>query len=622
MIRFLFCLFALLLASQPGSAALPAEAMKPYRLQVVLHVAEHPILTGVFQERVQRELHDSLQAALGGLARVEVVRDHPRLQEVETKGLKHALDGWNFINDTKIQFVFIDFVDGRYEIQARQYDGSAGLPSPVVRRASTTERLLVARNAGLIIDKDFGLVGTITHKDDKKVEVTFKGGGLGTSLERWVKKDDIFAVAEIVDQAGAGQVAFRVPWTLLQVSAEPKDGKVACLLHHRWGNPLPDAAGVLGYRCLKLGTIKAPLRLRVVSDDKLGTPLNGKRVQISGVSFQDEPLDKLNTNSDGLASSAHPYKNVAFVIILEGGMVLAKIPIAIVDERIIPIPVNTNVKVEARGQIVLRKDRWLGRVFDAIAVASSVVNDVNGKVGESREAAMKKAQDGLRGLEAETKNLKAEHDALVKEAGQAQMTLDLTQGEQYLRELQDQANNLQTYITKLSAIVNEEKDPKRQKWKEMAQQAKLLEAAADYDQAITLYEKVFEAGYEDAELKRYVDKLKSVWPLKNDKHLKAETFIYQTWPKVEFASQMKAALPEAREAFETCKGLGDWMRLRKLYKVNVAHAARLGKEVESLRTDKEDDRKTLDIIDAVSKELLVLDQELEKYLREAESKLK
>jgi hypothetical protein len=119
-----------------------------------------------------------------------------------------------------------------------------------------------------------------------------------------------------------------------------------------------------------------------------------------------------------------------------------------------------------------------------------------------------------------------------------------------------------------------------------------------------------------------VDKLKSVWPLKNDKHRKAETFIYQTWPKVEFASQMKAALPEAREAFETCKGLGDWMRLRKLYKVNVAHAARLGKEVESLRTDKEDDRKTLDIIDAVSKELLVLDQELEKYLREAESKLK
>src|SRR6202043_986886 len=128
------------------------------------------------------------------------------------------------------------------------------------------------------------------------------------------------------------------------------------------------------------------------------------------------------------------------------------IPIAIVDERIIPIPVNTNVKAAARGQIVLRKDRWLGRVFDAIAVASSVVNDLNRTVGESRETAMKKAQDGLRGLEAETKNLKVEHDALVQEAAQAQMTLDLTQGEQYLRELQDHANQLQTYITKLSGI--------------------------------------------------------------------------------------------------------------------------------------------------------------------------
>src|SRR5260370_17069299 len=128
MIRLLFCLFALLLASQAGSAALPAEATKPYRLQVVLHVAEHPILSGVFQDLVQRELRDSLQAALGGLARVEVVREHPRLQEVETKGLKHALDGWNFINDTKIQFVFIDFVDGRYQLHPPPYHATARLP--------------------------------------------------------------------------------------------------------------------------------------------------------------------------------------------------------------------------------------------------------------------------------------------------------------------------------------------------------------------------------------------------------------------------------------------------------------------------------------------------------------
>src|SRR5207244_8091505 len=125
--------------------------------------------------------------------------------------------------------------------------------------------------------------------------------------------DDIFAVAQIVDQAGAGQAAFRVPWTLLQVSAEPKDGKVACLLHHRFDNPLPEAAGVLGYRCLKLGTIKAPVRLLVLSDHKLGTPLNGKRVQISGVNFQDEPLDKLNTHADGLVISAQPYSHIAFV---------------------------------------------------------------------------------------------------------------------------------------------------------------------------------------------------------------------------------------------------------------------------------------------------------------------
>src|SRR5438132_7806659 len=99
------CLF--LTAYQPAVAALPTEANKPYRLQVVLRIAEHPILTDVFQKQVQRELQDSLQAALGDLAKVEVARNHPRLDEVEAKGLQHALDSWNFINDTKIQFVFI-----------------------------------------------------------------------------------------------------------------------------------------------------------------------------------------------------------------------------------------------------------------------------------------------------------------------------------------------------------------------------------------------------------------------------------------------------------------------------------------------------------------------------------
>ena len=55
----------------------------------------------------------------------------------------------------KIHFVLIDFVHGQYEISARQYDGTTGLASPVVRQAQTGDRLLVAREAALLVYRDF-----------------------------------------------------------------------------------------------------------------------------------------------------------------------------------------------------------------------------------------------------------------------------------------------------------------------------------------------------------------------------------------------------------------------------------------------------------------------------------
>jgi hypothetical protein len=152
----------------------------------------------------------------------------------------------------------------------------------------------------------------------------------------------------------------------------------------------------------------------------------------------------------------------------------------------------------------------------------------------------------------------------------------------------------------------------------MAEQARLLEAAADYDQAITLYEKVFSAGGEDADLREHLNELKRLWPLKDDKHRKAHTFIYETWPTLEYATQMKAQLAEARAAFDTCKGAGDWLRLRKLYKVNVSHGYKLSKELQSLREDNEDDRKTLETIRAVTEELKTLNEEVEKFIRQAQ----
>src|SRR5262249_45167336 len=155
------------------------ELRKPYRLQVVLHVAEHPLLTEVFREQVRRELGDGLQAALGELARVEVVTQHPRLADVLERGLGRSLDGWRERSDVKTHFVLLDRSGVHYEVRARQYDGTVGVPSPVVRHDRTRDRAFVAKAAAQLIQHDFGAVGTVrTEPKDGVVEVELRGGGL------------------------------------------------------------------------------------------------------------------------------------------------------------------------------------------------------------------------------------------------------------------------------------------------------------------------------------------------------------------------------------------------------------------------------------------------------------
>ena len=70
-----------------------------------------------------------------------------RVERMIADSVEHAFDDWKLLDGRKLHFVFIDFVGGRYRLQARQYDGTTGLRSPLVRRDQTAERGLVARTA-------------------------------------------------------------------------------------------------------------------------------------------------------------------------------------------------------------------------------------------------------------------------------------------------------------------------------------------------------------------------------------------------------------------------------------------------------------------------------------------
>src|SRR5262249_27804127 len=158
--------------------------------------------------------HDGLQAALGDLALVEVVRQHPKLAEIAEKGLS-VLESWKDISDVKTHFVLVDFIDGQYDLQARQFDGLTGQASPVIRRDRTPDRQFVARTAALLVGRDFGLVGTAVadKTGSDTVKVTIKGAGLGVPLDRWIRPGEVFALVQIA-QAGGGLRGNRMQWAL------------------------------------------------------------------------------------------------------------------------------------------------------------------------------------------------------------------------------------------------------------------------------------------------------------------------------------------------------------------------------------------------------------------------
>lgn len=570
--------------SSPLQAALDPETHKPYHLQVVLHIAKHRLLTDVFKDQVERELRDGLQAALGDMAQVEVVRDHPRLNEIREKGLQ-ALDGWKEIADLKIHFVLINFLDDQYEVQARQYDGLTGQPSPVVRRELVPDRRFVARTAALLIALDFGLVGTvIDHSGFPVVRVAVKGGGLGVPLERWVKKGEVFALVQI-NQSGAGPWAYRVPWALLRVEEVLPDGVCVCRLYHRHPEPLAAGRDVLGYRCLKLGTIRGPVRLRFIDDDPRAlVPRANLQIQVRRQSFEDAAKEQDTTDADGFfrAGRDRPYEHIAFVTVMDGDKERARIPVPLIDEQ--PVVIKYSGKEEGSTPLVLRRSLWLGRLYENLLAQADLFRRLNelAEKPEQRPAALERAKAGLQALTADIENSTHEMNALraAMQALPEGNRPSLADGEQCLRDLREAQQQLEKFIAGLDKALKEEADPRLKELRAKVARGQLLEDEAEFGQALSLYQEVLKEQ-DDPKLKAHVQKLTKIWEVKSETHREVRRFIYEVWPKVEPA-RLKERLPEAHAALEECKRVGDTLSPLKLAKAAVAHLAKLNEQEKAL----------------------------------------
>jgi hypothetical protein len=576
-----------------GSArALDPELTTPYQMKVVLRVAPNRLLTPIFKEQLRRNLQQALQGALGAMGEVEVIdlaevkpeKQEALWKEVAAKGLQAGLDGASKgTSAVKTHFVTVDYTDGQYEIEARQYDGLTGLASPAVRRERTPDRQFVARTAALLVDRDFGLVGTVTDGGDgHTVRVAFKGGGLKVPLDRWVKKGDVFALVQV-----SGDRSVRLPWSLLQADAAPgDDGTCACKLWPAQKRPLNAAAG---FRCLKLGTVSVPVRLRIIEGGRTGPPRPLKdeaSVSIGRQSFNDPKPVGLVADPDGYCSTEKLPENsrfdgVAFVSVKVGGQLRTQVPLALVDERILTLPIRP---AEESSAVLTQRSLWEQSLLNEQLTLDELFPSLNKDLAnpDRRASAAVRARKSLEALNQRLTHYIEERDELARVKTPSGKTLDLARGNRRLEDVKKGRDELSKWADDTDKIVKE--NQAEADVLATFQQAHSLETAGDYDQAIELYEKVL-AKSKDAKLAERLPKLKEAWTPKSDAHRKAREFIYTLWPKLEGPATMKERVKEAQNALEVCRKVKDPIGPRKLLAVANSHAKKLAQQAETVAPD-------------------------------------
>ena len=466
------------------------------------------MLTDVFRQQVERELKEGLQAALGELAVVEVRPDHPKLADVRARGLGPALGDWKERSAGKTHFVLIDLVNSQYEVQSRQYDGPTAMAGPVVHTDRTPDRAFVARVAELLVERDFGFTTTFDawpKTDDPKnqpqpVQLKLEGAGLGVPLSRWVKKDDIFAVFHTYSD---GRNPELVPWALLQVKEAPQDDvpDSACtgMLFWRY-KPLPSAEGRghAGYRCVKLGATRGPVRLRLFQQGKDGKvigPLTDT-LDIRRTGFRGEGEITNSPNAvTGIYDSAvsnpnvEPFDRVAFITVRKGRQERAYLPLAIMDDQTVPVLVSA--ATEEQDALSQRFERWQRQVDDAWLVHVAIFQDIREigqKPGVQREKVLERARAGLTRTTEDHNRLSGERQEMSREMI-ARRAADVRRLDQVLQELKKGETYLAEFVNKQEAIFAKESAPERKIALAQIVDAGLAEEKGEYDEAIKLYDK-------------------------------------------------------------------------------------------------------------------------------------
>ncbi|MCI0703928.1 MAG: hypothetical protein L0241_22955, partial [Planctomycetia bacterium] len=501
MLRFsLAAAVVVLLSASPAAAQLDAETKQPYVWRVVLSMKPHPLLTLEFRERIKRDLLAALQPGLGTLGSVEVVdladtvnvpRDRwdPLWQQFEDKGFA-ALDAPRDLTGVKTHFLRIEYRDGKFHLESRQYDGFTGLSSPLVRTQSTRAPELVGRAAGLMLDRDFGLTGTVELVTSKPSEgkIAIRGSALG-SVKDFVQVGDVFAVASVRKtnrpapqpiRTATGKIIAPPPgsvpppgftstprdFSLLKVTDVAPDGTCRCLVLTRYQSLIPPDKGVVGLRCMKLGTVKAPITVRLMSKDgTVHKTASNVSVRASDVGFaldkKDNPRDVCHVRlGTALFDSQDALNNVACVTVVVGSLRYL-FPVPIMNDSPITLPVEISEEVLERVAFERAVLKAASDAADA-RLAQTVCFKTVAKLieGKNNSEAFNRAKGGYDAADAADKGLTDEVARLreqVHKWPEAGRVLDSI--EKHLAALRRYNADLAKHIETLKKVVEREKNP-------------------------------------------------------------------------------------------------------------------------------------------------------------------
>jgi tetratricopeptide (TPR) repeat protein len=649
--RLLAALATLLFVAGTARAQLDPEPKTPYLWRIVLKVQPHPLLSGAFREQLERDLVATLAPALGSLGTVEVVdldrvpkdKWDPLWAEFDIKGFE-ALTARRDLTGTKTHFLKLEYRDGRYLLESRQHDGFSGLASPVVRRQSLRAPELVGRTAGLMLDRDFGLAGTVEALPKDEAKVTLRAGQLGP-IERFVKVGDVFAVSQVTKtnrpapppaRTATGKIIAPPPgsvpppglsagprqFTLLRVAEVGKDGVLKCGVLTRWKEALPKGKDVAGYRCMKLGTVEEPLAVRLVGSTGVMQKTAGQvtvRGNEVGFNAPADPRDSFEFK-DGLYRSTRPFANVACVVVALAGGEAQQYPVPILGGDPVSLQFETSLQAAEQAAFIRAATSALQRADDA-RHAQSICFDATAKLIDKQKnaEALARAKGGHQAADAADKSIAEDLARLKEQVGLAPEGPRIVAAiDQKLRALRDFNQKLGEHIKKLDDVVRRENDPtigaRQVQIESTAERIKLLLARGDVEEAINAYDLLITLAPDNPEPKTQRDKLKADYKPKSPEHAKARDYLLKTWPAIATIPDFKDSLPQIGAAVEECMKNGDRFTLRKLLTIFTGSIVKLKELTDLLDQNSDSDRKLAADANRIGESMAALETRIREYL--------